>query len=162
MATSEKTIKWVENLADQEIRIYSGEKASLDLTVTKDKVLSVDTTTFMRDLFFHFEYLIQLFNFRIKNTSVQIKLTKTDNLETFFLVRHQMKLMAQRKQLGAIMISCEKMVSEEKATLMFTGAIEARFGTFHDVEWNFLGSKVTAEQVARHYLTEFVQVSRNQ
>ena len=45
--------------------------------------------------------------------------------------------------------------------MMFSGRVEAKFGTFHDVEWYFLGNRVNAELLARHYLTEFIQVSRD-
>jgi hypothetical protein len=44
--------------------------------------------------------------------------------------------------------------------MMFSGLVEAKFGAFHDVEWYFLGNPIGAEQLARHYLTEFIQISR--
>jgi hypothetical protein len=44
---------------------------------------------------------------------------------------------------------------------MFSAVIEAQFETFDDVAWLFLGTPINAEQVARHYLTEFIQATRD-
>jgi hypothetical protein len=165
VSASHRTIKWVENLAEQELLIYEGEKTSIDLTSSKEKVLGIETTSFIRDLFYHFEYLVRLFNFRVKNESLQIKISRSDNLSNFFLLRHYMKLNVHRSQAGVVQFSCEKSNPNEtekhsKASVMFSGMAEAKFGAFYDVEWFFLGSRVNVEQVARHYLTEFIQISR--
>jgi hypothetical protein len=166
MFTSNRTIKWIENLAEQELLIKAGEKASIDICTTKDEVLSVETATFVRDLFYHFDYLVQLFNARVNQPGLQIKLLRIgDQLEGFSVFRNKMKLLLTRPQAGIVQLQCDKLILDEnsrpsKTSVMFSGLIEAKFGTFNDVEWYFLGSRVTAEQVARHYLTEFIQVSR--
>lgn len=165
MFTSNRTIKWIENLAEQELSIRAGERVSIDILTTKEEVLTVETATFVRDLFVHFEYLIQLFNLRVNQESLQIKVTRnSENLDGFSLSRNFMRLSVAKAQPGLVKLQCDKQIREEertvKTSVMFSGLIEASFGTFHDVEWAFLGSRVTAEQVARHYLTEFIQVSR--
>lgn len=166
MFTSNRTIKWIENLAEQELLINAGERASIDILTTKEEVLTVETATFVRDLYYHFEYLIQLFNLRVSHPSLQIKLVRnSENLDGFTLSRNGMRLSLTKSQPGVVQLQCDKLIREEqsrsvKTSMMFSGLIEANFGTFHDVEWNFLGSRIAAEQVARHYLTEFIQVSR--
>lgn len=165
MSTTTRTIKWIESLAEQELSIKAGERTSLDIGDTKDVVLTVERTTFVRDLFHHFQYLINHFNHRVQDSSLQIKLTRTEEPDSFSLSRNGLKLSLSTPQLGVISLQCDKMLSAEngvkRTSVMFSGMIEARFGTFHDVEWYFLGSRINPEQVARHYLTEFIQVTRN-
>ena len=167
MHTSNRTIKWIESLADQELKINAGEKASIDICTTKEEVLSVETAIFVRELFNHFEYLVNLFNNRVSPSSLEIKLVRLgDHLEGFCLLRNQMRLSLCQTQPGMVQLQCDKLAAEGVASpvqtsMMFSGLIEAKFETFHDVEWYFLGSQISAEQVARHYLTEFLQVSRS-
>ncbi|MCB0418473.1 MAG: hypothetical protein H6617_09930 [Bdellovibrionaceae bacterium] len=163
MMTSDRTIRWIENLAEQELLIKSGEKSSIDISTTKDEVLSVETGNFVQDLLHQFEYLVRLFNSRVESDGLQIKLVRgSDSGSGFSLIRNRMKLTLSAPSPGRIQLSCMKIVEDmpPKTTVMFTGVIESEFGTFHDVEWYFLGAKVGAEQVARHYLTEFIQASR--
>ncbi len=165
MSTSNRTIKWIENLADQELMIRAGEKASIDIFSTKEEVLIVETTTFVRDLFYHFEYLTKLFNSRVNSSDLQMRLLRSDTFDQFSLTRNQMRMSLSMRQPGTVQLQCDRVSAVEgmqksKVAFMFSGMVEAKFGTFHDVEWFFLGSRVTAEQVARHYLTEFIQVTR--
>ena len=165
MFTSNRTIKWIENLADQERQIDAGQKVSIDILSTKEEVLNVETATFVRDLYFHFEYLAELFNAKVSSESLQLKLTRSsDQAEGFTVSRNTMRLTLTKSQPGIIQLQCDKLIREDsravKVSVMFSGLIEASFGPFHDVQWLFLGSSVSAEQVARHYLTEFIQVSR--
>src|ERR1041385_8524230 len=103
MLTSNRTIKWIENLADQELLINSGERGSIDILTTKEEVLMVESATFVRDLFFHFEYLVDLFNSRVNQPSLQIKLVRQgERLEGFSLTRNRMRLSLAQSQPGAI------------------------------------------------------------
>lgn len=166
MITNNRTIKWIESLADQELLIKAGERTSIDICATKDEVLGVETATFLRDLFHHFEYLVQIFNFRVGKPELQVKLSRNgDPQKGFSLQRNMMKLHLLSPQPGTVTLQCAKDLRDElgalRPSVMFTGLIEANFGTFHDVEWQFLGNRVVAEQVARHHITEFIQVSRS-
>lgn len=165
MATSDRTIKWIENLAEQELLIRSGEKISIDLLTTKDEVLSVETTSFVRDLYYHFDYLTRLFNERVSQSEMQIKLMRAERQDCLTLLRNSLRLSVSLRQPGVVQFQCDKVQDHKmdvstSVNMMFSGMVEARFGAFHDVEWFFLGNRVSAEQVARHYLTEFIQVSR--
>ena len=166
MSTSHRTIKWIENLADQELRILAGESSSIDICSTKDEVLSIESASFVRDLIYLFDYLIRLFNSKVQS-ELQIKVLRSDNPDNFVLERNQLRLALSRPQDGVVQLQCDKLMANDgqarafKTSMMFSGRVESKFGTFHDVEWYFLGSRVTAEQLARHYLTEFIQVSRS-
>jgi hypothetical protein len=162
--TSNRTIKWIESLADQELSIHSGDRVSIDLCTTKDQVLSAETSSFVRDLYYHVDYLIGLFNLRVMNEGMQLHISKrTEENDGFQVHRGDMKLSILSSKPGMIQFQCERQLdpaSSPRTSVMFSGSIEAEFGLFHEVEWSFLGNHVGAEQVARHYLTEFIQVSR--
>lgn len=164
MFTSDKTIKWIENLAEQESLIVLGEKSSLDLCNAKEEVMSNETTTFVRGLFYHFDYLIRLFNNRVDMPSLKIKIAANEeNFNSFTVNRNRTGLRVSGKQSGAIHLQCfrEDNSDMNSPSVLFSGLIEARFENFHEVGWYFLDSIISPEQVARHYLTEFLQVSRS-
>lgn len=162
--TSNRTIKWIESLADQELSIRSGDRVSIDLCTTKEQVLSAETSTFVRDLYNHADYLVGLFNLRVVSESMQLQISKRNGqADGFEVSRSGMKLTVLSLKPGVVQFQCERQgnaPTPSRSTMLFSGTIEADFVLFHEVEWSFLGSKVVAEQVARHYLTEFIQVSR--
>lgn len=161
MVTSNRTIRWIENLADQELRIQAGERGSIDISTTKEEVLAVETSTFVGDLFRHVEYLVRLFNQKVSQPGLKIKLLRDEEGSAGFrLSRNETQLVVGRPRLGVISLVCMRKLTSGRPTVLFSGQIEATFGSFHDLHWNFLGSEITSEQVARHYLTEYIQVSR--
>ena len=166
MPTSHRSIHWIESLAEQELKVSAGERVGIDLGATRDEVLSVETATFVRELHSHMDYLVTVFNARVSDSALQIRVLKGgDGLEGFSLSRNHIRLTITRLRAGVVQILCDKRLPPEmnggRPTVMSSGALEARFATFDDVEWEFLGSPVNAEQVARHYLTEFIQTSRH-
>lgn len=161
MMTSDSSIKWIENLAEQELLISTGQSASLDLTRTKEEVIAVATTAFFRQLHNQFEYLIKLFNTHVSETALAIRVIQEgERWDHFVICRNHTRMSVLGGKPGFIHLQCEKQVGLQPS-VMFSGIIEASFAAFDDLEWNFLGSPVTAEQVARHYLTEFIQTSRS-
>lgn len=161
MATQDRTIRWIENLASQELQLTSGEVATIDLSLTKEDVLVGETVGFVRDIIYHVEYLVRLFNGRVNRGDLQIKFVRpAQKACEMFLLRHDRKLSIFTPQPGKVQFQCVKLLDDSRSSVLFTGMVEARFGIFHDVEWFFLRNRVSAEQVARHYLTEFIQVSR--
>lgn len=166
MQTSDHTICWVESLAQQELLIHAGDKVSLDVVATKNEVLLLETSSFLRDLYYQFHALIRVFNGRVGSSPLlELKLSRSESVDQFQISRNGMRLVFSRPLPGVIQASCERLASQDfsrthKASVMFTGMVEGKFGNFHEVEWFFLGARIAAEQVARHYLTEFLQVSR--
>jgi len=162
--TSNRTIKWIESLAEQEVSIQSGDRLSIDLCTTKDEVLSGETSSFVRDLYYHVDYLIRLFNLRVVDEGMQLRIAKLGEGDGFSVSRGEMRLAATSTKPGVVQFACEKKLEASgggpRSSVMFSGTIEAQFGLFHEVEWSCLGNRVVPEQIARHYLTEFIQVSR--
>lgn len=166
MLTSDSSIRWIESLAEQEVMISAGQRASLDITKTKEDVMAVATSGYVRQLFFQLEYLVRLFNGHVSETDLGIRVLKDgERIDRFALSRNQMSLQVSSSRPGVVQIQCDRVINEgltgSRTSVLFSGLLEARFGAFDEVEWHFLGNPVMAEQVARHYLTEFIQTSRN-
>lgn len=161
--TSSKTIRWIENLAQQEQSIDQGEATSFDIFQTKQDVLQVETQIFMGELYYQFEYLVRLFNSKkgYNENAEEIALKKNTDIaeEGFFIQRNDFRFSFQKAQSGAIHFRCEKQDGSQLG-ILFSGRVEAKFGVFNDIEWLYIGSRVTSEQISRHYLTEFIQMSR--
>ena len=163
MLTSDKTIKWFENLAEQECLIQLGEKSSLDICTTKEEVLGAETGAFVRALYYQFEYLIRLFNSKVELPDLKIKVQANENnINSFSIVRNRISLIITGTQSGTVQLQCVRLESGDLTSnrVIFSGLIEARFETFDEVKWYFLDSPILPEQVTRHYLTEFLQLSR--
>ncbi len=166
MLTSVPTLQWIESLAEQELHILGGNRTSIDLLVTKQEVLKLETVSVLRSLSAIFGFLVNSFNYRVENPELQIRILREgEPMERFSLSRNQLRMTLYTLKPGVIQIQCEKLkwdeaAKEERAGLLFSGAIEAYFGSFFEVHWNFLETVITPEQIARHYLTEFIQSSR--
>lgn len=165
MITSNRTIRWIENLADQESDVRRADRHFVDLGVPEDGLIESETAAFVRDLKKHFEYLVELFNSRVSESSLRIIFSETGGHPPVLkLSRHSMQLRVWTPKIGCVQIHCDKLLSEpnspNRTSLMMTGTIEAEFGSFRDLEWRYLDSPVNVEQIARHYLSEFIQLSR--
>jgi len=161
---SDSSVKWIENLAEQEGLIYSGKLAELDLSRTKEEVLALSTTGFLRDLKVHCLTFLKLFNARMSDPSLCIHVGElADKTDGFFIQRNHFRLLFVSSQLGTIQIQCEKLEKKtlNPVSLVFSGQLKAKFLSFDDVSWFFLEKPVSAEQFCRFYLTEFIQVSRS-
>jgi len=129
MFTSHRTIKWIESLAEQELLVSSGERSSIDILTTKEEVLSVETASFMRDLYSHFDYLVGLFNARVSQPSLQVTLARMgEGAEGFSLSRNEMRLTLNSCQAGFIQVACHKWLPDpegkgRRPTVMFSALI---------------------------------------
>ncbi|NBX92399.1 MAG: hypothetical protein EB078_04225 [Proteobacteria bacterium] len=161
---SDSSIKWVENLAEQEQLIRLGKLPGLDIGQTRGEVLAVGTAVFLRQLRTQFLLLVKLFNARMAEPSLNIQLVdipeKTDG---FYLQRNHVKLSVVSNRSGFIQIQCEKSSPEvsTRPSIVFSGVVEGRFSNFEEVNWVFLENPINAEQLSRYYLTEFLQSSRS-
>lgn len=160
---SNGSVKWIENLAEQEGLISAGKLSELDISRTKEEVLALSTTAFTRELKSFFAGCVKLFNSRMKQSSLTLSLGEfPDLIDGFFIQRGHCRLSFISHQPGTIQIQCEKTHSGflVQSSPVFSGQIQAKFVSFDDVGWFFLEKLVSPEQLCRFYLTEFIQVSR--
>lgn len=161
-----RTVSWIKNLASQECSIHAGERSSFDISLTRDAVLSTETLLFVHDLYTQIEHSIDIFNRECVLEDLKIKMSSpAHRFYSFALMRNSMRLNITSYQAGTIQFQCEKNWTENientlKTSLMFSGLVEAKFGAFDEIQWLSLGVVVSAEQVARNYLSEFIQLSR--
>ena len=161
MDTSEPTPKWIENLAEQEFLLRAGDAVFGSDISEKDKLV-LETSHFMRQLQDHFAYMVDTFNLRMNQPELRIKnAEKGAEGEILSLSRNGLRLPVQVPQPGRIQFLCDKLPGDfgGKPSVMFTGGVEAEFES-EDLRWQFLGNTISAEQLARHYLAEFLQTSR--
>lgn len=161
---SDHSIKWIENLAEQEGLILSGQLPSLDITKTREEVLAISTSVFLRELRAQWITLSQLFNARMKEAPLSIVWgSLSDKADGFYLLRNSVRLSVSASRPGSIQVQCEKIIVESpvRKSMIFSGVIEARFSSFDEVHWFFLEKNVSVDQLARYYLTEFIQSSRS-
>lgn len=155
MALSSRTMDWIESLVVQEKEILTGDRLSIDLGHAKDGLLSAETVHFVRALHCKFAELAVFVNRRLPETSCPVSvITVCEGGEEFVVERLPVRLCFKSRP-GSINFSCDRI----SAGLQFTGSIEARFGVFYEIDWMFLGARVTAEQIARHHLTELLQIT---
>ncbi len=160
---SDQTIGWIESLAQQELQIDSGSRKSHDVSIAKTDALNVATATFLREVQAQFSFLANLFNSRVGSTHSSIAITRALESADFSMNRNGFELRVVAAQPSVVQINCVRlgrMEAQSKDMLLFSGTVEARFAAFHEIEWHFLGAAVSPEQLARHYLTEFIQTSR--
>ena len=160
---SDSSIKWIENLAEQEGLILAGKLPNLDISRTREEVLAVSTTLFMREVRTQWLSLSKLFNSRMKEPSLCISWGEmADRPDNFFLERNSVRLVISSSRSGSIQIKCEKpsLDTSSRTSTVFSGVLEARFSSFDEVTWHFLEKPITVDQFSRYYLTEFLQSSR--
>lgn len=153
--TSDRSIRWIENLAEQEALLGQSDGA-YDLCSTRDEILLSETVNFLNELRYHLEFMVRLFNGKINGDRNLVKISKSPSpFDGFSLIRNNIECRIGSKKSGAVHLNCARSES-----VLTTALVEASFSSFHDVEWVFLGEKVTSEKIARHFLTEFLQLSR--
>jgi hypothetical protein len=166
--TTVRTIHWVEHLAQQDRRLHDGERGAFDLTAAKEGLLRHETASFLRELESHLAEMTDHFNRFVGSSHLQVRLQRADGPSgEFSLHRGTLRLEVGARKPGAVRLQCDKLIASDSArpstrsSVMFCSVIEASFGAFDEVSWGFLGSPVSAELVARHHFTEFVQMSRS-
>jgi len=153
---------WIESLAAQENSILSGERTGLDISQTKEDILSLESSLFLQALYSQYESLVPLFNTKCPNPVAKLALSSTlaeGKMASFYIHRNAYRLILGKQSQGFINFRCEKDREGETPHVLFSGTVEAVFGQFHEIHWDYLTSPITAEQLALHCFTEFIQTS---
>ncbi len=157
MEISVHSLRWVERLAEQESGVQAGERSQLDLYQVKEEVLLLESAQFLRELRTALETLAKLFNGQMLSVDTKIQIQNiSDSKEGFALTRLTTRMQFESSRPGVIQVQTKR-VAVENPIHLSTATLEAQFGAFDEVNWLFLGEKITSEQVARHFLTELVQ-----
>jgi len=157
MEISVHSLRWVERLAEQESGVQAGERSQLDLYQVREEVLLLESAQFLRELRTALETLTKLFNGQMLSAETKIHIQSIpESKEGFSLTRLTTRIQFESARPGVIQVQTKR-VAVENPIHLATATLEASFGAFDEVNWLFLGEKITSEQVARHFLTELVQ-----
>lgn len=165
---------WIHDLAKTEVHPDAERLLQLGRPFEPQQLIEESTVQFLTELrdFFH-EYARGFNAFSDAGQKFQeVKIySAAQNAAEFMLFRNQMKLVVSNPAHGVIQIS---FTQHNRATLSVDGVtpaaaaaesqaqdLMAQIGPFRDVSWAFQGEKVTPEQVAKFYFSEFIRTTRD-
>ncbi len=167
---------WIHELARAETLPDSVQSSVL--TQNPDQCIEESTIRFLADLREELAHNVKLFNALSENGTLfqEIKVySVAQTAADFMLFRNQLKLLITHRDHGVVEISFAQHV---RGTLSVDGQqmwqsggegliqdlppqlFTAQLGAFHDVTWTFHGEKVSPQQIAKFYFTEFVKCTR--
>lgn len=172
---------WIHELARGEIHPDAERLLQLGKSFDPQQMIEESTIDFLSELRDQFNEYAKLFNAYSKNAT-QFQEVKVYNVAQtaadFMVFRNQIKLMVSNSAHGVIQIAFSQ---HQRGTMAIDGQTQARegaknangaqpqptqdllaqMGPFRDVYWTFQSEKVTPEQVAKFYFSEFVRMTRD-
>ncbi len=168
---------WIHELARAEVHPEAEKLLNLGKPFDPQQLVEESTIDFLMEMREHFSEFTRLFNSysesggRFQEAKIySVAQTAAD----FMVFRNQIKLMVTNHAHGMILISFAQHV---RGTLDVNGQsfdtaqasplagqsqeLLAQLGPFRDVHWTFQGEKVTPEQVAKFYFSEFARATRD-
>lgn len=169
-------ITWVHELANSELHPDGDRLLSLGQSSDPHQAVEEATLKFLSELRDQFTEAMRVFN-GYSDTGKKFQEIKIYSLAQtaadFMVYRNQIKLVVSNSAHGVIQFEFlehlragDSISGTPHGTSNGSGnkksaELLAHVGPFHDVEWTFQGAKITAEQVARYYFTEFVRTTRD-
>lgn len=168
---------WIHELAKAEIHPDAEKLLQLGRSFDPQQLVEESTIDFLAELREHFTEFARLFNgYAESGTRFQeIKVYAVAQTAADFMVfRNQIKLVVCNSAHGVIQLQFaqhvrgtmaingqEQTASGGPASVQGQGQdLMAQVGPFRDVHWTFQGEKVTPEQVAKFYFSEFARATR--
>lgn len=171
---------WIHELAKAEVFPDAEKLFQLDRSFNSQQLVEESTIQFLTELRHNFNEHLRVFNAYSENNLKfqEIKIYSiTQTAADFMLFRNQIKLIFSNAAHGVIQTSFAQHVRGALAIdgqdsnvvqsgVTAAGGVEpqellAQVGPFRDVSWTFHGEKVSPEQIAKFYFTEFSRVSRD-
>jgi hypothetical protein len=166
---------WIHDLAKAELNPDAERLLQMGRSSNSEQLIEESAVDFLTELRDHIQDHARAFNAFAENGQKfqEIKIYNTaQTAADFMLFRNQIKLLVSNPGPGMIQLS---FVQHGRGALSVDGVQQASpssdsaqtqdliatVGPFRDIHWTFLGEKVTAEQVAKFYFTEFVRVTRD-
>ena len=168
---------WIHELARAEVHPEAENLLNLGKSFDPQQLVEESTIDFLMEMREHLSEFTRLFNSyseaggRFQEAKIySVAQTAAD----FMVFRNQIKLMVTNHAHGMIQVSFAQHV---RGTLDVNGQnfdggqphplsgqfqeLLAHVGPFRDVHWTFQGEKVTPEQVAKFYFSEFARATRD-
>jgi hypothetical protein len=167
---------WIHELARAEVHPDAERLLQLGRSFDPQQLVEESTIDFLSELREHFTEHARVFNaFAENGTKFQeIKVySVAQTAADFMIFRNQIKLVISNAAHGVIQIAFAQHV---RGTINVDGQMVqapqqqagnqsqdllAQVGPFRDIYWTFQGEKVTPEQVAKFYFSEFARSTRD-
>jgi len=164
---------WLHALAKSELHADAERILQWGSSFDPQQLVEESTVVFLAELRDFFQEYVRSFNPHSENGArfQEVKVyTIAQTASDFMLFRNQIKLIFSNPAHGVIQIAYAQHVrnrlsvnGQEAVPELKSGQpqeLTAQLGPFRDVFWSFQGEKVSAEQVAKFYFVEFVQITR--
>jgi hypothetical protein len=164
---------WLHDLAKGEVHPDADRLLSLGRTYDPQQLVEESTVDFLSQLRDFLDEYARGFNaFSEAGQKFQeVKIySSAQTAADFMLFRNQVKLVVSNPAHGVIQIAFAQHnrgglsvdgVSGSAQTQSPVQDLVAQVGPFRDVHWTFQGEKISADQVAKFYFTEFVRSTRD-
>jgi len=175
---------WIHELARGEVHPDAEKLLQLGRGYDPQQLVEESTIDFLTELREHCSEYARVFNSYSDSGGKfqEIKVySVAQTAADFMIFRNQIKLIFGNTSHGVIQIAftqhyrgtmavdgqVQGVNGSAGATAVSSQAIQqaqdllAQVGPFRDVSWTFMGEKVSAEQVAKFYFTEFARVTRD-
>ena len=164
---------WLHDLAKAEVHPEAERLLQLGRPFDPQQLVEESTVEFltqMRDLFQDHARAFNAFS-EAGQKFQEVKIySSAQTAADFMLFRNQVKLVISNPAHGVIQIA---FAQHNRGALSVDGVnaaapaqapaqdLTAQVGPFRDVHWTFQGEKISADQVAKFYFTEFVRSTRD-
>lgn len=158
---------WIYELAKVEASPEAAVIASLQQNSGPQQAIEESTVDFLTDLRGFFQEYVRVFNSLSEGGKkfADIKLFNlSQGAADFMLYRNGIKLMVANSSHGLIQMAYDKhmVTGASKTTDEVPPAQEllAQPGAFGVIHWTYRSEKVQSEQVAKHFFSEFIRLTR--
>lgn len=165
-----QNLKWIENLALEEISMEESGIVHLNDHLSPDYFLEESSIRFMDQVRELCDIYVSRFNEYRSHMqhNAQIKVFKISNtVNDFMLFRNSLRLVFSRKALDLVTIGFltadgklyAPRINGRSEITQGHHEINAHVGPYNKVTWRFAGEEVTIEAMVKHYMTEFIRSS---
>ncbi len=160
--SSTAVLAWATELALEERKMDRMGVVDFSNSFKKQDLLKRMTREFMRKLRESFQRDIEVFNGSRQSASHGVHLYRVSNTEEdFMLFRNGVKLVVSGERSGRVVLAFNQFLGQ-----IFTPSqqqpsfeLEASWGAFDQLHWNYRGERVSIPDVVRYFLSEFVRQS---
>jgi len=159
---------WIHDLTRSELSPEAEALLNLNRSGAPDQAIEESTVDFLNDLRSFFQEYVRVFNSfsEAGKKFAEIKIFNlTQGAADFMLYRNGVKLIVANTAHGVIQFSYDQHAAAgSKSDLDVPPAEEilAQMGAFGNVRWTYRSENVEADQVSKHYFSEFSRASREQ
>lgn len=155
---------WVEDLARSEREKEHTGIVEHNGHLNREQMLRKGAEEMLMKIHRRILHYSEMFNTLRGSSSNSIKVYKITNTPAdFMMFRNSLKVIFSNRDSGDIYITFSPYSGGlySKKSTEDVDKLEAHLGPFNNVYWTFMGHKVDADEIIRHYFTEFISGSQS-